>query len=63
MNVRTLRAAINKAKKVFVWVVLFDTDGEYVEVSKTAVLRALKGTAQLDGASDIDWKAQDLYIN
>ena len=38
----TIQQKITKAKSVFVWVIVYDGDGEYVETSKASVLRLIK---------------------
>ena len=38
----TIKQKIKKARYVFVWVLIYDEDGEYIETSKANVLRLLK---------------------
>jgi hypothetical protein len=38
----TIKQKIKKARYVFVWVLIYDDDGEYIETSKASVLRLLK---------------------
>ena len=38
----TIKQKIKKARYVFVWVLVYTEDGEYIETSKANVLRLLK---------------------
>ena len=41
-NKMTIQQRITKAKSVFVWVNIYDGDGEYIETSKAKLVNALR---------------------
>ena len=44
----TIQQKIRKAKNVFVWVVVYDGDGEYIQTSKANVVRGINSFEMLD---------------
>ena len=63
----TIKQKIKKARYVFVWVLIYDDDGEYIETSKASVLRLLKAIPvnfkYIDQDKFVLREDGDLYIN
>ena len=62
----TIQQKIRQAKNVFVWVDIYDGDGEYIEISKsklTNVLRSIKDFDLVDDNKFILREDGDLYVN
>jgi hypothetical protein len=63
----TIKQKIKKARYVFVWVLIYDDDGEYIETSKASVLRLLKAIPEnfkyIDQDKFVLREDGDLYIN
>jgi len=53
----TIKQKIKKARYVFVWVLIYDEDGEYIETSKANVLRLLKAIPE-----NIQYIKQDKFV-
>ena len=59
----TIKQMIKKANYVFVWVTVYDGDGEYIKVSKTALNFPLKTINDFDKEKFVLREDGDLYIN
>ena len=59
----TIQQKIRKAKNVFVWVVVYDGDGEYIQTSKANVVRGINSFEMLDNKKFVLREDGDLYIN
>ena len=59
----TIQQKIRKAKNVFVWVVVYDGDGEYIQTSKANVVRGINSFEMLDKEKFVLRDDGDLYIN
>ena len=63
----TIKQKIKKARYVFVWVLIYDEDGEYIETSKANVLRLLKAIPEnfkyIDQDKFVLREDGDLYVN
>jgi len=63
----TIKQKIKKARYVFVWVLIYDDDGEYIETSKASVLRLLKAIPEnfkyIEQDKFVLREDGDLYIN
>ena len=59
----TIQQKIRKAKNVFVWVVVYDGDGEYIQTSKANVVRGINSFEMLDENKFVLREDGDLYIN
>ena len=63
----TIKQKIKKARYVFVWVLVYTEDGEYIETSKANVLRLLKSIPvnfkYIDQDKFVLREDGDLYIN
>jgi|TARA_Y100000310_G_scaffold8183_1_gene8804 hypothetical protein len=63
----TIKQKIKKARYVFVWVLIYDEDGEYIETSKANVLRLLKAIPEnfkyIKQDKFVLREDGDLYIN
>ena len=63
----TITQKIKKARYVFVWVLIYGDDGEYIETSKASVLRLLKAIPEnfkyIDQDKFVLREDGDLYIN
>jgi hypothetical protein len=63
----TIKQKIKKARYVFVWVLIYDGDGEYIETSKASVLRLLKAIPEnfkhIKQDKFVLREDGDLYIN
>jgi len=63
----TIKQKIKKARYVFVWVLIYTEDGEYIETSKANVLRLLKAIPvnfkYIDQDKFVLREDGDLYIN
>ena len=63
----TIKQKIKKARYVFVWVLIYTEDGEYIETSKANVLRLLKAIPvnfkYIDQDKFVLRDDGDLYIN
>ena len=63
-NNMTIQQRITKAKSVFVWVIVYDGDGEYVETSKAKLVNALRSRFEdLDESKFVLREDGDLYVN
>ena len=59
----TIQQKIRKAKNVFVWVVVYDGDGEYIQTSKANVVRGINNFEMLDNEKFVLREDGDLYID
>ena len=60
----TINQRITKAKSVFVWVNIYDGDGEYIETSKAKLVNALRSNPELlDESKFVLREDGDLYVN
>ena len=63
----TIKQKIKKARYVFVWVLIYADDGEYIETSKANVLRLLKAIPEnfkyVDQDKFVLREDGDLYVN
>ena len=60
----TIQQRITKAKSVFVWVIVYDGDGEYIETSKAKLVNALRSRFEdLDESKFVLREDGDLYVN
>ena len=59
----TIQQKIRKAKNVFVWVVVYDGDGEYIQTSKANVVRGINNFEMLDNEKFVLKEDGDLYID
>ena len=59
----TIQQKIKKAKNVFVWVVVYDGDGEYIQTSEANVVRGINSFEMLDNEKFVLREDGDLYIN
>ena len=59
----TIKQMIKKANYVFVWVTVYDGDGEYIKVSKTAINFPLNKINDFDKEKFVLREDGDLYIN
>ena len=59
----TIQQKIRKAKNVFIWVVVYDGDGEYIQTSKANVVRGINSFEMLDNEKFVLREDGDLYIN
>jgi len=59
----TIQQKIRKAKNVFVWVVVYDGDGEYIQTSKANVVRGINNFEMLDNEKFVLSEDGDLYID
>tara|TARA_R100000655_G_scaffold5390_1_gene16820 strand:- start:264 stop:533 length:270 start_codon:yes stop_codon:yes gene_type:complete len=60
----SIQQKITKAKSVFVWVIVYDGDGEYVETSKAKLVNALRSHPEaLDESKFVLREDGDLYVN
>ena len=59
----TIQQKIRKAKNVFVWVVVYDGDGEYIQTSKANVVRGINSFEMLDNEKFVLREDGDLYLN
>ena len=60
----TINQRITKAKNVFVWVNIYDGDGEYIETSKAKLINALRSNPEmLDESKFVLREDGDLYVN
>lgn len=62
---KELRKALPQAESVWAWVLLYGQDGEYVQVTKSAIVVALKGQAGTTAVT-ARWGEEEtnvLYIN
>ena len=60
----TIQQRITKAKSVFVWVNIYDGDGEYIETSKAKLVNALRSRFEdLDERKFTLREDGDLYVN
>ncbi len=63
-NNMTIQQRITKAKSVFVWVIVYDGDGEYIETSKAKLVNALRSRFEdLDESKFVLREDGDLYVN
>jgi len=63
-NKMTIQQRITKAKSVFVWVIVYDGDGEYIETSKAKLVNALRSRFEdLDESKFTLREDGDLYVN
>ena len=55
---------ITKARDVFVWVLVYDQDGEYIQTSKAKLVNALRSHPEaLDESKFVLREDGDLYVN
>lgn len=60
----TIQQKIRQAKNVFVWVIVYDGDGEYIETSKSKLLNAIRSNYEdLDQSKFVLREDGDLYVN
>ena len=59
----TIQQKIRKAKNIFVWVLVYDGDGEYIQTSKANVVRGINSFEMLDENKFVLREDGDLYIN
>ena len=60
----SIQQRITKAKSVFVWVIVYDGDGEYIETSKAKLVNALRSRFEdLDESKFVLREDGDLYVN
>tara|TARA_S200002703_G_scaffold159653_1_gene173919 strand:+ start:1836 stop:2021 length:186 start_codon:yes stop_codon:yes gene_type:complete len=60
----TIQQKIRQAKNVFVWVIIYDGDGEYIEVSKSKLINVLKSNFEnLDQSRFVLREDGDLYVD
>ena len=59
----TIQQKIKQAKNVFVWVLVYDGDGEYIQTSKANVVRGIHSFEMLDKNKFVLREDGDLYIN
>ena len=59
----TIQQKIRKAKNVFVWVTVYDGDGEYIQTSKANVVKGINSFEMLDNEKFVLREDGDLYIN
>ena len=60
----SIQQRITKAKSVFVWVIVYDGDGEYIETSKAKLVNALRSHPEaLDESKFVLREDGDLYVN
>jgi hypothetical protein len=59
----TIKQMIKKANYVFVWVLVYGEDGEYIRVSKTAINFPLNKINDFDKEKFVLREDGDLYIN
>ena len=63
-NNMTIQQKITKAKDVFVWVLVYDQDGEYIQTSKAKLVNALRSHPEaLDESKSVLREDGDLYVN
>ena len=63
-NKMTIQQRITKAKSVFVWVNIYDGDGEYIETSKAKLVNALRSRFEdLEESKFTLREDGDLYVN
>jgi predicted ATP-dependent endonuclease of OLD family len=63
MKTLTIKQMIKKAKNCFVWVVVYDGDGEYIRVSKTALNFPNQFIDNFDKEKFVLREDGDLYVN
>ena len=60
----SIQQKITKAKDVFVWVLVYDQDGEYIQTSKAKLVNALRSHPEaLDESKFVLREDGDLYVN
>jgi hypothetical protein len=59
----SIQQKIRKAKNVFVWVVVYDGDGEYIQTSKGKLVNAINKYENLDESKFVLREDGDLYVN
>ena len=59
----TIQQNIRIANNVFVWVVVYDGDGEYIQTSKANIVRGINDVEMLDNEKFVLREDGDLYIN
>ena len=59
----TIQQKIRKAKNVFVWVLVYNGDGEYIQTSKANVVRGINNFEMLDNEKFVLSEDGDLYID
>jgi hypothetical protein len=60
----SIQDKITKAKSVFVWVIVYDGDGEYIQTSKAKLVNALRSRPEaLDENKFVLREDGDLYVN
>ena len=63
----TIKQKIKKARYIFLWVLIYDGDGEYIETSKASVLRLLKAIPEnfkhIEQDKFVLREDGDLYVN
>ena len=60
----SIQEKITKAKDVFVWVNIYDGDGEYIQTSKGKLVNALRSNPEaLDESKFVLREDGDLYVN
>ena len=60
----SIQEKITKAKDVFVWVLVYDQDGEYIQTSKGKLVNALRSNpGALDESKFVLREDGDLYVN
>ena len=59
----TIQQKIRKAKNVFVWVLVYDGDGEYIQTSKANVVSGINSIEMLDENKFVLREDGVLYIN
>jgi len=59
----SIQQKIRKAKNVFVWVLVYDGDGEYIQTSKGKLVNAINKYENLDESKFVLREDGDLYVN
>jgi len=62
----TIQQKIRQAKNVFLWVEIYDGDGEYIETSKSKLINILRSIKDFDLVDDNKFILRedgDLYVN
>ena len=59
----SIQQKITKAKNVFVWVLVYGEDGEYIQTSKGKLVNAINKFENLDESVFVLREDGDLYVN
>ena len=60
----TIKQKIKKAKNVFVWVLIYGEDGEYIEIPKSKLLYGIKHNPEALDPDQFKLREDgDLYVN